>query len=168
MRLNRSSTRSGGTAGHARREQRVDLVASGAGQHRLELGAEPGRVLAGELGHDQQARPTAPSARRQLRRRSHDGLDHRADVVVGRLQGLGEQLALPLRQELDVTFEHRAQDRLPRPEVVAQRRPVPLPRAPGDLDQRRVPHAVLGELVGRGIEQSLAGRRRVAVARAEA
>jgi hypothetical protein len=61
-----------------------------------------------------------------------------------------------------VTFEHRAQHVFARPEVVAQRGAIPLPGAPRDLDERRIPHAVLGELVGGGVEQLVAGCRRVA------
>ncbi len=98
MRLDRSSRISGGTAGMRSASSAVDLVATGAGEHRLELRAEARRVLPRQLGHDQQAGPTPPATRRQLGRRTDDRFDHRADVVVGGAPGLGQQLALALRR----------------------------------------------------------------------
>ena len=53
---------------------------AGAGQHLVDLLAEAGRFLLGQLGHDQQERPPPPPALRQLCGRTNDRFDDRLHV----------------------------------------------------------------------------------------
>jgi NADPH2:quinone reductase len=147
--------------GHTTRKKRVHIVASRSGEHALEVVAEVGRVFTRQLRDDQQAAPSSPPAVRELGCGTHDGFDHRGHVVIRSSGGDVEQLAFATREKRSVTVDHGAQHAIARPEVVVEGAPVVLAGSAGDLDERCVEDAVLGERACSSIQELLSRVRSI-------
>ena len=110
-----------------------------------------------ELAEDDQVAPAAPAGLGELDRGTHDRLDDRGDVVVGRVLATSSSSPSRWARNGGVLLQHRDEQAVAAAEVVVHRAPVALPGTAGDLDQRRRRHALLGEGAGRRVDQPAPG-----------